>query len=236
MRYLAQAFLLIVLLSYAQNSYADHALLDDGRVLYNVMVPDGATTGSAALTRIRVGSLSFGFDPKSNTVFRLPAHSVIYRIADYIESSATVGRAEATEIVQKRRWGNYTAPPQFAALVAPPPAPKAKPLPPGLAQETPVPLNVVPKSVPLDERLTKQLDLFMKEQTTLAQDATTSMARGIVSPQAATGQKVRLLQQQKNILEQFYPQTTDTVKLAVEYWGEQVNRAAQTGRFDLENL
>lgn len=219
----------------AQVATADHALLDDGRVLYNVILPEGATTGTT-LTRIRTGSTSFGYDPKTDTVFALPGYTVVYRLSDFIKTSNTVGRAEATALVQQRRWDRYAALPDRQTLIAPPPSPKATPKPAWAAEKTPVPLNVVSDSVPLDERLTQQLDRFISEQTTLAQDATTSMARGLASPEAARDAKIRLLQQQKSILEQFYPQTTDTVKLAVDYWGQQVERATDTGRFDLENL
>ncbi len=235
MTYSARALFVLIILSTLKMGWADHALLDDGRVLYNVILPEGATTGTT-LTRIRTGSASFGYDPKTNTVFALPGYSVVHKLSDFITTSVPVGRAKATAIVQQRRWDRYTALPERETLVAPPPSPKATPVPLGVAQVRPVPLNVVPETVPLDDRVTRQLDLFMQEQITMAQDATTSMARGLVSPEQSKAEKVRLLQQQKSILQQFFPQTTDTVRLAVDYWGEQVDRASQTGKFDLENL
>jgi len=214
---------------------ADHALLMDGRVLYNVMVPDGASTGGL-LVRIRTTRQSFEYDPRTNVVTSLPRHSVIKRVADYVETTKTVGREEATALVTKKDWTNYLPPPR-PVLVAPTPAPKATPIPyTAVAQATPVPLNVVPESVPLEERLDQQLDMFMKEQTKLSQDAATSLVQSIISPQEVTAEKVRLLEQQKMILDRYFPQNDEQVRLAVNYWNQQLERARQTGRFDLENL
>lgn len=232
----AQVFFAVLIATAAWPACADHALLDDGRVLYNVMVPDGTTTGGPTLVRIRTGSLSFAYNPRTNSVSTLPAHSVIYRIADYVSTTTTVGKEAATAMVKQRRWDRPPARRSHPPLVAPSPAPKATPVPVAVAQSEKKPLNVVPDSVPLEQRLNQQLDLFMKEQTSLVQDAATSAVRGFVSPVQVTEEKVRLLEQQLNILTHYYPQTTETVKLAVDYWTEQVERARQTGRFDLENL
>jgi hypothetical protein len=199
------------------------------------MVPDGTSTGGL-LVRIRTTRSSFEFDPRNNVVTPLPPFSVIKRVADYVSTSETVGRAEAEALVQRRSWDRYV-PPAKEVIVAPTPAPKATPTPVAIAgTAAPVPLNVVSDDVPLQERLDHQLDIFMKEQTKLSQDAVTSVVQGIISPEQSRQSKVFLLQKQKMILEQYYPQTTDTVKLAVNYWAQQIDRAQQTGRFDLENL
>ncbi len=232
---LVQALFLIVCTVGGGAAWADHALLMDGRVLYNVMVPDGASTGGL-LVRIRTTPMSFEYDPRTNVVTTLPRHSVIKRVADFVETTKTVGREEATALVTRKDWGNYLPPPR-PVLVAPTPAPKATPIPAtAVAQATPIPLNVVPDSVPLEERLDQQLDMFMKDQTKLSQDAATSMVQGLISPVQATTAKVQLLEQQKMILDRYFPQNAETVKLAVNYWNQQLERARQTGRFDLENL
>lgn len=232
----AQAFFAMVCILTTLSAHADHALLEDGRVLYNVMIPDNATTGGAQLVRIRTGSLSFAYDPRNNVVSTLPPHSVIHRLSDYIKTTRTVGREEATALVKQRQWDQYRPTRERARLVAPSPAPKFTPIPVEVAKARAKPLNVVSDTVPLDQRLTQQLDVFMKEQNTMVQDATTSIVKGILSPVEVSEQKVNLLNQQKMILEQYFPQDEETVKVAVEYWGEQVERARQTGRFDLENL
>lgn len=232
---LVQVMFAMVLVMAAGAARADHALLMDGRVLYNVMVPDGASTGGL-LVRIRTTNQSFEYDPRTNVVTTLPRHSVIKRVADYVDTTNTVGREEATALVTRKDWGNYLPPPR-PVLIAPTPAPKATPIPyTAVAQATPVPLNVVSDSVPLEERLDQQLDMFMKEQTKLSQDAATSMVQALVSPAEVMAQKVRLLEQQKLILDKYYPQNDEQVKLAVNYWNQQIERARQTGRFDLENL
>src|SRR5690606_976162 len=104
------------------------------------------------------------------------------------------------------------------------------------AQATPIPYNVVSDSIPLQERLDKQLDMFLKEQTKLAQDAATSVVQGLTTPANVLNVKTRLIEQQRTILEKFYPAGDETVQLAVNYWAQQLDRVKQTGRFDLENL
>lgn len=232
----AQAFFAMAFTLGAVPAFADHALLEDGRVLYNVMVPEGITTGGAKLVRIRTGSMSFSYDPRTNVVSTLPSHSVIHRISDYITTTTTVGREGATSLVQQRRWDRYVPMASHPPLVAPSPAPKATPIPIALAQAAEKPLNVVSDTVPLEQRLNQQLDIFMKEQTTMAQDATTSMVRGLLSAEQVTARKAQLVETQRSILQNHYPQNAETVRLAVEYWSEQVERTRQSGRFDLENL
>jgi len=218
-------------------AHADHVLLDDGRLLFNVMVPQGTTTGTEArLARIRTTRFSFELDPRSNVVTPLPPYTIVRRVADFVSTTETVGRQEATSLQASRRWNQYI-PPAPEVLVAPTPAPKATPLPVIAAgQPTPVPLNVVSPTLPLEQRLDRQMDLFTKEQTKLSQDAVTSVVRGILTPEQIRQAKVSLLQRQKGILEQYYPQTTETVKLAINYWAQQIERTTLTGKFDVENL
>lgn len=219
-------------------AHADHVLLDDGRLLFNVMVPQGTTTGTVGrLTRIRTTRFSFELDPRTNVVTPLPPYTIVKRVADFVNTTETIGRQEAASLQASHRWNQYI-PPAPEVLVAPTPAPKATPLPviAAAGQPTPVPLNVVSPTLPLEQRLDRQMDLFTKEQTKLSQDAVTSVVRGILSPEQIRQAKVNLLQRQKGILEQYYPQTTETVKLAINYWTQQIERTSLTGKFDVENL
>jgi hypothetical protein len=227
----------ISFLCLAGAGWADHALLTSGKILYNVSVPDGATTEGSTLVRIRTSPGSFGYDPRTNAIYALPSYSISERLADYMKTNEQVGKAQAKNIFRRKSWDVYTPPAPQQRLVMPPPAPKQTPIPVAAqAVATPVPLNVVPANLPLDERLDQQLQIFMKEQTSLAHDAATSVVQGSVTPDEAKQRKLLLLEQQRRILQQFYPQTTDTVRLAIEYWGQQAARAQQTGKFDLENL
>lgn len=230
-------FALLTFFAIAGFAMADHALLSDGKILYNVIVPDGATTGGNLL-RMRTSPASFGFDPRTDTIYSLPNHSVTDRVQDVMTTSAQVGRERAKEIFFQRQWNEFRPPPARPRLVMPSPAPKATPIPVAAASAspTPVPPDVVPPGIPLQERLDRQLQIFMKEQTQLSQDAATSVVQGLVTPDQATAHKVGLLQRQQQVLQRYYPVHEDTVRLAVDYWTEQIERARQTGRFDLENL
>lgn len=215
---------------------ADHALLSNGRILYNIVVPDGATTGGKLL-RLRTTQASFGFDPRTNTIYALPKFSVTDRVEDFVSTTKSVGRQQAVMISKQQRWGVYRPRPTAPPLVMPSPAPKQTPVP-VAAQPvaTPVPLNVVSDTLPLDQRLDQQLKIFMTEQTKLVRDGATSVVQGLMTQSEVNASKVRLLRQQRSILERFYPISEETVHLAVEYWDEQIKRTGQTGKFDLENL
>jgi len=218
------------------SAMADHALLTNGRILYNVVLPENATTGGALL-RIRTTPSSFGFDPRTNAVTAVSPFSVTERVEDYISTATTVGREKAVGIVQSHHWDVPRPRRSGPPLVAPPPAPKFTPAPIVFQpRATPVPLNVVSDTLPLQDRLDKQLDIFMKEQTTLARDGGTSVVQGIVTAEQLKAAKLRLLQQQKSILTKFYPQNEESVKLSVEYWEQQISRLQTSGKFDLENL
>lgn len=216
---------------------ADHALQTNGKILYNVVVPEGATT-SGAVIRLRTTPLSFEFNPKTNAVLPVSGFSVARPIADFVKTQETVGREKARKLAADRQWTRYIyTPPARTPLVMPTPAPKFTPVPVAeVAEPTPVPVDVVPEGLPLNERLDKQLDIFMTEQVTLARDAATSAVQGLITADDVKRRKVQLLQRQRHILEQYFPAGDDAVKLSLGYWAQQIERAGQTGRFDLENL
>lgn len=230
-------FLMTVLvLSLASVAAADHALLSSGKIVYNVIVPDGATTGGKLL-RLRTTQASFGFDPRTNTIYALPKFSLTDRVEDFVSTSKSVGREQAVTISTQQNWGIYRPKPAAPPLIMPSPAPKQTPVPAAAqVQATPVPLNVVDDSIPLEKRLDQQLKIFMAEQTKLVRDGATSVVQGLVTPTEVNAEKVNLLRRQQSILERFYPQSAESVRLSVEYWQEQVKRTGQTGKFDLENL
>lgn len=229
-------FTALLVMSIATPALADHALLSNGKILYNVMVPDGATTGGA-LVRVRTTQASFGFDPRTNMIYSLPKFSLTSQVEDFVSTTTAVGRQEAVNIYQRKNWTNYHPRPAAPPLVMPSPAPKLTPV--STAAEavaTPVPLNVVSNAVPLSERLDQQLKIFMAEQTKLVRDGATSVVQKLLTQTEVNQRKVELLRQQQNILQKFYPQGEESVRLAVDYWKEQVARTGQTGKFDLENL
>lgn len=88
----------------------------------------------------------------------------------------------------------------------------------------------------MQERLDRQLQIFLDEQTKLSQDAATSVVQGLITNEQSRAVKVNLLLRQQTVLQTYYPAGHDTVKLAIEYWTGQVERARQTGQFDLESL
>lgn len=234
---ITRLFGLICVLGMLQNATADHALLSDGRILYNVIVPDGTTTGGK-LVRMRTGPSSFGYDPRGDTIYSVPNFSVTGRVADYVSTTTQVGRQQAKNIFFREQWHEFRPPPARPRLVMPSPAPKATPTPITMASAAAreAPPNVVPEGVPLQERLDRQLQIFIDEQTKLSQDTATSVVQGLITEEQSRAVKINLLVRQQSVLQRYFPVSQDTVKLAIEYWVEQVERARQTGRFDLESL
>lgn len=228
------ALLVVVGLSPAS---ADHVLATNGKILYNVVVPDGATSGGAVV-RIRTTPASFEFDPKTNAVLPVQGFSVARAVADLVKTHETVGRDKARDLATQRNWTRYVhAAPPRPRLIMPTPAPKFTPAPMvERAEPTPVPADVVPEGMPLNERLDKQLEIFLTEQSTLARDGATSVVQGVIKADQVHRRKVQLLQRQRGILQQYFPVQEESVKLSLRYWGEQIQRAEETGRFDLENL
>ena len=209
----------------------DHALLQDGRALFNVHVEDTNTTWARPL-RIRFKPASFGYDYDTNGVFAVTGHAAFYYVADHVSTATEVGKKGARALIQEMGWRNYQAPPPVLITPftpAPPPTPTPAPV------ATPNPARVADPKLPMDERIQTQLNIFITEQQTLANQLSFMTAVKTIKAARRKELRLNLLRDQKQVLTQVYPADSDQVKKAQEALDHQLQTVESTGKYSWED-
>lgn len=210
---------------------ADFVLLQDGRALFNVRVVDTDTTQARPL-RVIFKPQSFGYDYDRNSPFLLRGRSDVYWVADYVTTTTELGKSGAREWMQARRWNRYTAPPPPRVPVITPAPPTPVPTP---AEEEVTPANVADPLLPIEKRIQRQLDIFIEEQTTLAEQIRLYLKVGGLDAARARQMRQELLQKQIRVLEKHYPADDDLVARAKEALENQRKVVEEKGRFNFED-
>jgi len=231
LQYLATSVMTLTLLVLAPAVRADHALLTDGRALFNVHVVDTHSTAARPL-RVIYKPASFGYDYQRNTPFPLMGISGQYRIADFVTTTAEVGKARGRDLMAQRNWHRYVEPPR-PTLRAPTPAPTVVVTPAPVA--TPLPVNVASPELPLQERVQAQLDMFMQEQSRLAAEIRTSESLRALTEEAGAKVRLQWLEAQSKVLDQYYPADEQIVRDAKAQWELQMQRVRGLGKFSFED-
>jgi hypothetical protein len=145
---------------------AEHALTQDGHALFNVYVEQTATTWSRPL-RVRFQSGSFEYDYQQHAIVNaFDGGTGLYWIADVVSTSTQVGKEEGRLLMQQLGWHRYTPPPpRVIVLPTPTPVPTTTPAP-EVAQIDPN--ELADQSLPLEERLEAQRQIFIDQQRALA--------------------------------------------------------------------
>lgn len=227
-------FLFIV--GFSNPAKADYVLLQNGTLLFNVVVEDSDTTASRPMRiRNRANGVSFEYNPKNESVKPLPGTFGTFMVADYVKSYENMGKARAKEIVSQKSWQRYVPPP-VKRIIAPTPEPKhtATPITTATVNQEKLPNSVVSASEPLPSRLQKQLNLFVKEQSRVSFDANTSVARGLISTEKATEVRIRWLENQIRILKTYYPVSDAEVSAKIKQWEDMVEETKRTGKYMIE--
>lgn len=223
--------LCIFLCAFSTLSFADIVLLQNGHVLLNVVMDDTASTWSRPLkVRFRPKSVEYDFDRR--TAFPLEGHGNYFDVADFVTTSAILGKDAANEFIVQHEWQNYTPPPPFR-IVAPTPTPQPTATPNPHLQLGPG--ELADETLPLDQRLKKQMDIFMKEQQSLADRINFDQKVGGQKPEAGKELRMELLQRQQRILEENYPSDDARVKNVSEALKDQEDVVTKTGKFSLEH-
>jgi hypothetical protein len=211
----------------------DHVLLRNGDVLFNVSLVDNISTAARPLKVIyRPNSYLLKF--RTNTPVWLGNQiSGQFNVADYITTSSEVkDKRNMHGFIRARQWQEYEAPPPpQITMPTPEPTPVITPVP----RETPLPVNVASTSMPLEQRVHAQEDMFMQEQQKLARDIRTSLTAGQLTDQQASQLRIQWLQAQRQVLEQFYPRDEQIVRDAKAEWERQLNEVKGLGRFRFED-
>ena len=223
-----------LLMAGALPSWADHALLQDGRGLFNVLVDNTATTWSRPL-RVRYNQYSFGYDYDRHSVFALLSQfGDYYDVADFVQTTGTVGKFGARQLMVDRQWHRYVPPPPVIIPIftpAPPtPVPTAAPV-----VEPIDPTELADPSLPIDKKVEAQLNLFIQAQSEMANKIKFSVSIKTINDDAGRRLRVELLQHQLKILTNAYPATENRVQKAKEALEHQIQLVKETGRFSHED-
>lgn len=226
-----RSLLLSILLFGTGAAHADHVLLQSGKGLFNVVLDDIHDTASRPL-RVRYRYNSFEYDFDSHAVAPLLGHAGRYDVADFATTSTAIGgKTAAHRFMLERGWQRYVAPPPV--IIRPPtPTPTLTPTPPPkiilkegeLAEET----------LPMSERIAKQLEIFIREQTGLGERIQFEQKVGGFDAAAGKELRLRLLDRQITILRDYYPTDEDRVKKAIEALEDQKRTVEKTGKFSHE--
>lgn len=210
---------------------ADHALLQDGSGLFNVVVEDTNTTWSRPL-RVRIKTESFQYDYESNSVKPLLGHTAYFQISEFQRSTDTLGKFGARHFMESKRWHRFIPPP---ALVIVPftPAPPPTPMPKAVA--TPDPGRLAETTLPLEKRVEKQLAMFIDEQSRLSNRIRFSQSIHTVDEATGRQHRMALLKEQLGILTRAYPMSASIVQKAKEALEHQIELVKESGRFSFED-
>ena len=225
--------LLLFLVTFHLSARADHVLLRDGRALFNVRLVDNISTSARPL-KIHYGNNSFLYDfQRDLPVWRGNEVSGQFNVADFVKTTRELkGKKDMRAFMLARQWSSYyDPPPEPFTMPTPEPTPVITPVP----RETPLPVNVASTSLPLEERLPRQLNMFMEEQQKLAAEIRTSVTLGKLTDPQATQVRLQWLQAQRQVLDQYYPRDAESVRDAKAQWEIQSNEVKGMGKFRFED-
>ncbi len=211
---------------------ADHALRRDGLALFNVAVIADNTTAARAL-RVFYKPDSFVYDFRRDSQRLLRGRQAFLELADYAVTSATIsGKNEARNFMIARGWADFMPTP-VPRVTAPTPTPT--PIPTPTPTPTPGPDQVAPRYLPIDQRVLRQNQIFVKEKEDLVQRVKFGGPRGEALDEVQ-GREMRLkmLERQKKILLEEYPQDEALVKAGLAALDDQTSSVSSTGKFSWE--
>jgi hypothetical protein len=212
------------------SAWADHVLLQDGRMLFNVLVIDNESTTVRAL-RVNHREPSHGYNYNGHFAYYLPPGIRQYRIEDIVTTSVIAAKKEMRQIAEQRKWQKYMPPPDDIFV---PPTPEPVVIVTPVPTPVPLPITLVPPSVPLADRIVQQLDFFIKEQDRLALDIQTSAVKGALSADEGKRLRLRWIKEQKHVLEKYFPVKEILVQDAITEWSKQIKYVEENGIFSLE--
>jgi hypothetical protein len=220
----------LFLLFGAGRAYADFAVTQQGLGLFNVIVEDTETTWSRPLkVLIRPESFVYNYDTK--VVSPLPGHHAeFYWIGDYVTTQTVVGKATANALMKQYGWSQYEPPPP-ARIVVPTPAP-VTPVPEATIAVHPG--DLADPSLPMDERVSKQLQIFIRDQTELGNQINLAEQFQNYDRKKGKEQRLQLLDRQIRILRENYDQSINSVQKAMQALLTQREEVEKKGTFTTE--
>lgn len=225
------AFALICLLV-GSVAHADIMLLQDGRGLFNVVLDDHESTQSRPL-RVRYRLSSFVYDFPSRSVSLVEGHAGYFGIADIVTTTVEFGKEQAHMFMLEQGWHQYSPPPPVIIV---PPTPTPTPVPTAPPKELLRPGELAETTLPLQQRIEKQLNIFIKDQISLAERIRFELAvpGGTVTREIALKARIELLRRQEKILSDYYPAEENRVQKAREALQAEIEEVKKNGKFGHE--
>lgn len=226
-----RAVVMVTAVCFAWSARADHAITQDRKGLFNVIVDDTITTWSRPL-KVRYRPESFGYDFDNHTPYMLPGrHGDYFWIGDYVTTRTTVlSTDDARGLMRRMGWHKYEPPPTIK-LVPFTPAPKTP---------TPEPTQIVGEgeladpSLPIGDRIQQQLEKFIAQQKELAASIEFAVKVQNFDTKKGTEMRLQLLDRQIKILQENYNESENLVAKALEALRHQRTSVAEKGTFTHE--
>lgn len=211
---------------------ADHAITFDGLCLFNVELRDNHTTWSRPMLVIHQPDSFTVRYTGGGALDALSGRNSLHWIADYVSTTTILNKAGARQFIVDHRWHMLRRPGSYVlADPTPFPAPTRTPVP----KATPRPESLASKTLPLNERVTAQLNIFLAEQQGLSSQIKLARTAGQVSEATARKKRLDLLALHSAILQDYYPGDQESVKQAKAFVDQQAESVRTTGVFVGEN-
>jgi hypothetical protein len=216
----------------AAHAPADHALRQDGLILFNVAVITDNTTQARPL-RVFYKSDSFSYDYARDHHALLTGSQGYHDLADIVVTAVLVpGKRAARAFAELHGWNKYVPTPA-PRLVAPTPMPTPVPTP--TPEPEPSANEVAPAFLPIRERVERQAGIFVKEQEDIVHQARFGGKNGQgLEPEEGRRLRLRLLAAQLRRMRDYYPQDDAFVTKTVSALDDQTSKVETTGRFGWE--
>jgi len=222
---------MLAVLHCANVACADHILLQDGRLLFNVTLVDQQTSAARPLN-VLLKDNSYVYDYDTKVLSRVKGHFGKYEVADVVSTDEELAdKWAARKFMEKHQWQRFV-PPAPSKIVVPTPEPSPTPTPqPTLAYTED---EVASSTLPLPERVKTQYSLFTTQQSLLANELEFHMRMKTVDPKRSKEERLQLLRRQLRILDEQYPKNDDDVNKAREALKHQMEVVGEKGHFFFE--
>lgn len=210
---------------------ADHILLQDGRLLFNVTLVDQQTSSARPLN-VLLKDNSYLYDYDTKVLSRVKGHFGKYEVADVISTDEELAdKWAARKFMEKHQWQRFIPPPP-AQIIVPTPEPSPAPTPqPTLAYTED---EIASRTLPLPERVKTQYSLFTMQQSLLANELEFHIRMKTIDIKRGKEERLQLLRRQLRILNEQYPMDDDDVNKAREALKHQMEVVTQKGHFFFE--
>ena len=235
---ICKSFMVLCILTVCDASFADHAVDSAGRGVFNVIVEDNVPT-STSILRVRMTDTSFLLDYRNNKLLPIFGRDRNMKLRDYITTSSRLGKEQARALMRERGWDTFFEAPE----PTPTPRPRIEQTT-ATSSMTGLPFNsntmsrpqIVPRrdGVTEKQRVTEQINLFIKSQQDLARTLIQYMRMGMVSLDQCKAKRKELIELQEKLFRDNFDVRNSDVREALKFFELQKTSVNQKGVFSYE--